>query len=341
MSETQNNNAAVAKTEQTHSERFTNMVMKEMSANGGGAMKLSKFQTRLIQNYFVKIDQTLKVADQKRLSKRDGDQETAITWANVNMNKLALDVVAWAGLGLDPMQPNHINLMPFKNNAAGNYDITGIIGYRGLELKARKYGLNVPDTIVIELVYSNDHFKQIKRDMNNPIEGYEFHVQDSFNRGEIVGGFYYYGYKSNPENNLVRVFNIADILKRKPAYASTEFWGGEKDEWKDGKKTGNKIKVEGWYEEMCWKTVARAAYGNITIDSEKIDENLAHIMAREEEAFTVKMQTEIAENANSIAIDFEEIKEESEQNVVIEESSKSSPEQDASKNGELFPEAQY
>jgi recombination protein RecT len=323
-----NNNTEVAKTEQTHTERFTNMVMKELGANGGSAVKLSQFQTRLIQNYFVKIDQTIKIADQKRLSKRDGDKETPIVWQNINMNKLALDVVAWAGLGLDPLQPNHINLIPYKNNAANNYDITGIIGYRGCELKATKYGLNHPDTIVIELVYSNDHFKQIKKDMNNQIESYEFVINDSFNRGEIVGGFYFYGYTKTPEKNRIRVFSLADILKRKPKYASTEFWGGEKDEWIDGKKTGQKVTMDGWREEMCYKTIARAAYNGITIDSQKIDENLARIMAREEDAFTEKMQAEITENANKEEITFAEHEDVTDQQVATQ-SIEATPEADA------------
>ena len=38
-------------------------------------------------------------------------------------------------IGLDPSQKNHINPIPYKNNAKNKYDIGFIEGYRGIELK--------------------------------------------------------------------------------------------------------------------------------------------------------------------------------------------------------------
>jgi recombination protein RecT len=190
------------------------------------------------------------------MKKKDRDP-LPVTWENVNMESLARSVVAYARIGLDPAQKNHINMIPYKNNTTGKYDIGFIEGYRGIELKAMKYGLDVPDAVIVELVYTNDKFKPIKKSLNNPYESYEFEIVDAFDRGEIKGGFYYHIYSKYPEKNKLVIMTLKDIEKRKPKYASSEFWGGEKDVWKDGKKVGTE-QVEGWFEKMCYKTIYRA-----------------------------------------------------------------------------------
>jgi recombination protein RecT len=182
------------------------------------------------------------------------------------------------------------------------YDIGFVDGYRGIELKAKKYGLDIPDSVTVELVYQNDKFKEIKKDRNNPVESYEFEIVNSFDRGEIVGGFYYHSFTGAPEKNKLVVFNLKDILKRKPKYASVEFWGGEKDKWENGKKVGKET-VEGWYDQMCYKTIYRAAFGDITIDSQKIDDDYLHLKQMEHNLDEAKVDAEIAENANTETID--------------------------------------
>jgi recombination protein RecT len=120
----------------TASERFTNKVLAEFGGSVG-QIALTEFQKRLAQNYFIAIDAGLKAAEVKRLAKKKNQDPLAITWENVNMESLSRNVVAFARVGLDPAQKNHINMMPFKNNALKKYDIGFIEGYRGLELKAR------------------------------------------------------------------------------------------------------------------------------------------------------------------------------------------------------------
>lgn len=274
-------NKQPAVTKKSDSARFTDAVMKQFQSDVG-TIKLTSFQKKLIQNYFIKLDGTLKDAEIKRLKKSEQYRDLVpVTWENVNMNKLALEVVALSSVGLDPLQPNHINLMPFKNNANNNYDIVVIIGYRGLELKATKYGINVPNDVIVELVYENDSFSPIKKNATNKVENYSFDIEKAFNRGELIGGFYYHVFYDRPEKNKLVIFNKQAIEKRKPKYASAEFWGGEKDVWKDGKKTGKKEKIEGWYDEMAYKTICRAAYNSITIDSEKIDNHFVTVMELE------------------------------------------------------------
>ncbi|MBY0052316.1 recombinase RecT [Brevibacillus agri] len=295
---------AVAQRELTQSERFMNKVVSEFSASVG-VIALTDFQKRLAQNYFVALDAVLKTTEEKRLKKAEKYRDPLpVTWANVNMEKLARDVVAMARVGFDPAQPNHINLIPFKNNTTNKYDIAFIEGYRGIELKATKYGLDVPDNVIVELVYSTDKFRPIKKDWRNECEGYEFEVTNPFDRGEIVGGFYYHQYTQHPQKNKLVTMSLKDILKRKPDHASPEFWGGQKDKWENGQKVG-KEQVEGWYEKMCWKTVYRAAYSDITIDSQKIDDDYLRLKQLETEYAAAEVAQEIRENANKEVIDIE------------------------------------
>jgi len=286
----------------TPSARFTQMVMQEFNANAPGS-QLTDAQKRLCQNYFIKLDMTLKAAEQKNAGLPEDRRATAITWPNINLEKLALDVCSFSKVGMDPLQPNHLNLIPYKNNATGKYDIGFILGYRGIELKAKRYAVETPLDVVVELVYSTDNFKQIKKDFNNDKDSYIFEVVNDFERGEIVGGFYYLQFEDSTKNRI-RVFTKADIEKRKPQYASAEFWGGEKDEWVGGKKTGKKIKVDGWYEEMAYKTIHRAAYNSLTIDSSKIDDAYQAMLMTESEQKEDKIAQAIEEHANKIEIGF-------------------------------------
>jgi recombination protein RecT len=182
----------------TPSERFTNSVLASFSSNNG-EIELGRLQKKLIQNYFIKLDGMLKDLETKN-NKKSGDYKEALAynWNNVNMLKMAIEVIAWSTIGLDPTQSNHISLIPYKNKDTNKWDIGFIPGYNGLEIKAKKYGLDCPDYFIIELVYSNDEFKQFKKDMNNRVEGYEFKVVSDFDRGEVMGGFYY-RFKDQPK----------------------------------------------------------------------------------------------------------------------------------------------
>jgi len=274
----------VAKQEESMSTRFMNAVVREFSGSVG-EVALTNFQKRLAQNYFIAVDQALVKAEQRRDNKKNN---LPITWGNVDMKQLALDVVAAARVGLDPAQPNHINMVPYRNNRTKKYNIGFIDGYRGIEMKAVKYGLDIPDDVTIELVYANDTFKPIKKDHRNKVESYEFEVSNPFDRGEIVGGFYYHAYKNNPEKNKLVVMSLKDILKRKPEYASKEFWG-----------------KDGWYEKMCHKTIHRAAYRDITIDSQKIDDDYLRLKKQEELFSDREIEAEIEAEANGPVIDIE------------------------------------
>jgi recombination protein RecT len=304
------NELTKTKNEVSASERFMEMVVRE--ASSGGEIKMTDFQKKLSQNYFVKLDTVLKEAERKRMAKTEQYRDVLeFSWKNVNIEKLAVDVLAFSAIGLDPIQKNHINLIPFKNASFGKLDINFMMGFRGMEIKAKKYGFEAPDSVIVKVVYSNEKFTPIWKDNENPIEAYTHKPSENpFDRGEIQGGFYYHLYNSNPEKNKLRVFNMKDIEKRIPPHASVEFWGGEKDVWKNGVKTKEKETIEGWKDEMVYKTICRSAYDDITIDSEKIDDHLVKMMIAEEERFSipsesdiVKGKIEIKQNAKDLNFD--------------------------------------
>ena len=293
---------ALQKKELTQGERFTSMVMAEFKAGTNGELAISDFQKRLMQNCFIAIDNALGIAEDRRKKKTGKYQDPLpVVWANVNMKSLAISIVNTAKVGLDPAQKNHISFVPFKVN--GKYEIVHIRGYVGLEVVAKKYALEVPTSVVCELVFSTDGFKAIKRGPTNAYESYEHEIINPFARGEIVGGFAYFIY-SDPVKNRLMIMSLEDILKRRPKHASTEFWGGEKPIYKDNKIVGTE-KVDGWLKEMCLKTIKRAAYDSIPIDPEKVDAAYMGIKQREREFAEVEIAQEIDENANREILDIE------------------------------------
>lgn len=303
---TTNSNSEIAVGQPTQSERFTMAVMKEFTANAGD-VQLTNFQRKLIQNYFIKLDMTLKENEVKRISKSEQYRDPLeFIWKNVNMSQLALDVVAYSSIGLDPLQDNHINLIPYKNKKTNQFDIGFIIGYEGMKIKAVKYGFEVPDDVIVELVYSNDVFKSHKKNKDNQVESYTFDIVNDFDRGEVIGGFYYHVFRSNPEKNRLKVMTMKDINKRIPKNASPEFWGGEKKKWNSDEVE----QIDGWYEEMVEKMLKRAAYNSITIDSEKIDDHLVKMMQAESLSLNgsdqtlLQVKSEIANNANKQELGF-------------------------------------
>lgn len=312
----ENKNLAVqTKGEISPSERFTNMVMKEFNSSAISVKGMDDYHKRLCQSYFISLDGILKTNEQKRDEKKN---TLPFIWENVNLPQLANDIITFTSVGLDPMLPNHINLIPYKNSHTNKYDIGFITGYRGLEIKAKKYGLDNPLHVIVELKFANDNFKLIKKDKDNEVEAYIFDVVEPFNRGELEGGFYYLIFEDDTKNKCV-VFTIEDIEKRKPKYASAEFWGGEKDKWENGKKVG-KESIAGWYHEMCWKTIYRAAYNSVTIDGAKIDQSFLR-MAEIESSLPENKEVSLPAPNTKILPENSEVKKEVEPKIATQEES--------------------
>lgn len=282
----------VAKRKPTSSERFAHAVMREYQGSVGSVVANEEHRKEM-QSYFIALDNTFKIAEEKRLSTPEHKRDSlAFSWENVNLQKLALDVVAYTKMGLNPLLPNHINLIPYKNKKTNKFDIGFLEGYAGKELIARRYALDAPDFAVVELVYSNDEFQAIKKGVNNAYDSYEFAIPDPFNRGKIMGGFYYHVFEEKPILNKLVVVSYADILKRKPKYASAEFWGGEKTICKNNKPAGTET-IEGWHDKMCEKTVKRMCWNDVVIDGNKIDDSYTRAKESSMENVDLKIENEI------------------------------------------------
>ena len=300
---------ALQKKELTASERFTNMVINEFQGNIG-ELNLNEYQKQLIRNYFIGIDNALKNAETSRQYSSKKKDDPTITWNNVNMNKLATDVVQNAKLGLDMSIPNHFHVVPYKNSKTNQYDLSLMPGYEGLKYIAANYSLYKVADIKVELVHENDIFQPIYKDN---IEGYEFKITNPFARGNVIGGFGYIRYENEIHNKLV-IMSIDELLKRKPSTASVEFWGGEKNVWENGKITGKET-VEGWTNEMLYKTMVRATCKKVTVDPKKVNESYVYVMESEDNYYTDaqedKINQEIEDNANKEIIDIEAEEQES------------------------------
>lgn len=289
---TQSANQAVATTssaveapQANMSERFMQKVIHEFSGSVG-EFQITEYQRQLIQGYFIGVDRALKTAEAERVRKNENnrdhkyDNAVPVTWANVNMADLALDVVHYARLGLDTMQANFITPIPYLNKKAGRYDINLMLGYNGIKYIAEKFALCPPKSVTIELVYSTDNFKPYKKGRDNDMESYDFEITNPFDRGHIVGGFGYIEYDDPKKNELV-LMSMKDIEKRKPEYASANFWGGKANEWKNGKKV--EVDKDGWLDEMCRKTLIREVYSpkHILLDPRKVDDSYQYMKQRE------------------------------------------------------------
>lgn len=319
MSETNNNlttqqpQQPAAKPQENMSERFTNKVLSEFGSSVAGAIEVTDFQRRLIQGYFIMIDRALKTAEEERLRKNsrntnhDYDETVPVVWQNVNLTDLSLDLVHYARMGLDMQQDNMLFPIPYKNNKTGLYDVTLMPGYNGIKYTATRYAMEVPTGETIELVYSTDTFVPHKKDSAHPVPTYEFTINNPFDRGDVVGGFGYLEFADPSKNELI-IMPLKDILKRKPAYASGNFWGGgTKTEWKtvDGKRQKVEVEVEGWFDEMCRKTLIREVYSakHLPRDPQKIDDSYQFMKAREARYAEIQAQAEIDSQANAVLID--------------------------------------
>ena len=300
-----------------NSEKFTNMVIREFGSNVAGVLPVTDYQRQLIQGYFIQIDRSLKMAEERRIRKNQNnkdhkyDENDPINWNTVDLNQLALDVMHFARMGLDMMQDNMLTAIPFKdNNRTANtgtkmYTVNLMKGYNGIQYIAEKYALEKPESVTVELVYSTDTFRPIKKSINNKVESYEFEINNPFERGEIIGGFGYIEF-SDPQKNKLIVMTKKDIEKRKPKKASAEFWGGLKTEWVNGKKT--EVETDGWYEEMCIKTIKREVFKpkNIPLDPKKIDDEYQYNKMQELRIAQMEVEQDAIEHTASEVIDIEQ-----------------------------------
>ena len=271
------NTNAVATITPSASQRFTDVVMREFTSSTGYT-KLTPHQKNLIQGYFIACDNALAALEAKRV-KEGQNNKLPYTWNNVNIDgKLAQRVVVYAKLGLDMTLPNHLFPIPYLNGKNGKYDLNFQEGYRGKEIKIKKYSYYPIKNVAYEIVYSNDKFTPYKRGAKRRYDTYEFEITNPFDRGNLIGGFAYIEFE-DPQRNILVIMSKADIEKRKNVAKSKDFW--------------NK-----WYDEMALKTVVNAACNKVTLDPEKIDPDFRIMQQSESDAAEAELAEELRQNAN-------------------------------------------
>lgn len=314
----------------TGGEKFTNMIIKEFQGNIG-ELNLNDYQKQLIRNYFIGIDNALKNAETSRSYSKKKANDPPITWENVNMNKLAIDVVQNAKLGLDMSVNNHLHVVPYKNSKTNKYDLTLMPGYEGLKYIATQFSLYKIIDIRVELVHENDIFEPTYQ---NNIEYYNFKITNPFSRGNVIGGFGYIRYENEIHNKLV-IMSVEELLKRKPATASAEFWGGQKDVWENNKIVG-KEEIEGWTDEMLYKTMVRATCKKVTVDPKKINDSYIYVMNNNDDYYIDRQEDivnqEVEENANKEIIDITDTVEEIPETIEINNNETASTNENENEN---------
>lgn len=293
-------------------ERFRITVERKLAEGTPEGLAINEKEKQLIQHYFIGIDRALKEAETRRIRQNENNRDKtynndlAYVWNNVDLEDLAIQVVDNARWGLDILMKNHIFAIPFKDHKNQKYVVNLMLGYNGIKMKALNYAKEIPVDVTIELVKENDHFKPLKKDSKREVENYEFEITDVWNRGSIVGGFGYLIFEDPRKNKLI-IMSKHEIEKRKPEKASAEFWGGERKVWEKGEYKTEEH--EGWYEEMCLKTLIREVFSekHLPLDTDKVDEAYDRQIQREIKMAELQAQEEIAANANKQFLDFKDV----------------------------------
>jgi recombination protein RecT len=241
----------------------------------------------LAQHLFIQMDAALQALEKKRLDKGP-ENNPAITWANINMTRLAVDAMHRIDLGLDALIPNHISIIPYLNGRTKKYDVDLRIGYVGNDYYRRKMAVEAPVDIIYELVHEKDKLVVIKKSVKNDVEAYEFEIPEPFKRGKVTGGFGYIIFEDKTKNKLVLV-SEDDFLKYKAKSKSDAFWGP-------------------WGDQMRYKTLVHRTTAKLQIDPDKVSP--AYAVVEAEEMALLDKQTpeeslaeDVKNNANQEIID--------------------------------------
>lgn len=195
----------------------------------------------LAVNYFTRLDNELKKLP------------TPKTWKQINFEDFLSKSIAYANIGIDPLAPKMLSFTLYANKTNGLSDVVFVEDVRCMELLARRYGINCPENITVELIYSTDKFSIIKKDLSHPSEGYVLEVTNAFDRGNVIGGVSLSEY-ANPIYNKVRIMSMKEIEKR--VKTTSPFWTN-------------------WKNEMCEKTVGKNAWGKVVLNTTELAEYYA------------------------------------------------------------------
>lgn len=264
-------------------DRFTNVVMACYGEEDSNSA-ISKQERDCIKSYFQGIDLALR------------NSKEGYTWKQVRMDELAPRLKHYAHLGINMNIDNHLFAIPYKDGDSGMIKMNLLLGYKGRQYQARKFAINPPKNFIVHLVCKNDSFQAIYKDANHANDNFVF-VENTFDRGEILGAFCYVEYEDSSLNKLT-VMTLSEILAHKPPRASDKFWGGP------------------FKSKMFLKTVVIEACKQIDMDAEKMrlyQADIDQIRADELNAASVEANAVAEEKTATgdfIDVDFSDVDEE-------------------------------
>lgn len=206
----------------------------------------------LAGNFFVALDAAIKKSEADRAGNQYKTNDPKIRWDSINFEETFQACIAYANVGIDPLADDMLSFTFYKNKKGG-YDITLVEGVSCMEILARKYGVNCPENVKVELVYSTDVFEPIKKDINNPSDTCIHKITNAFDRGEILGGYSLSQFK-NPLHDQLRPMSKKDINKR--TKETSKFF-------------------QNWPDEMCIKTIAKNAWSKVVLNTTDLAEYYA------------------------------------------------------------------
>lgn len=186
----------------------------------------------LAVNYFTRADFEL-----PRL-------KTPKKWEQLDFDDFVLNSITHANMGVDPFARKTLYFIPRGNRLCID------LRYECLEYMAKTFGINSPLNVTTEIIYSNDKFSLIKKDLANPKDGYLFQVPNPLERGSICGGVYLKEYDNERFDKAV-FMSLEAINKRTPNTGT--FFANHP-------------------EKMCLKTLLKEAWGSVTLDTTRLGE---------------------------------------------------------------------
>lgn len=264
--------------------RFVRLVEREFEDQLSTDLTWSDYERRLAQHMFARVDLALNDAENKRLEKNP--DHTPITWANVNLQRLALDAADRVALGIDALLPNHLHPVARWNKRLGKYEVALQLGYKGRDHVARTLAPDDVVNITYQLVHEADTFRPIMRS-GDRLESYEFEITKPFDRGKVVGGFGYVEYEDPRKNTLVLV-TPRDFAKARQAAQSGVFW-------------------HNWELEMQLKTVVHRTCKEVQVDPRKVaaTASFARVQGDDLEELDERVREDLEAGADGEVLDIE------------------------------------
>jgi len=161
---------------------------------------------------------------------------------DIDFEDFVLKSITYSNLEIDPFAPDTISLVPRGGK------ILFIEDKQCVENLARRYGVNCPINITTEVIFSNDKFSLVKKDLSNPRDGYLFQVTSPLDRGGVCGGVFVMEYENEKMNKAV-FMSLSEIHKRTDTNSAT---------------------FKKYPEEMVEKTLLKKAWGRITLNTTKL-----------------------------------------------------------------------